>query len=391
MYIANYKDFQNIAVYDKYLIIKDKYIQIFLIDIEKGMAKLEAELLLQDELKDIIIIDVNNIFFNFHGKYIKFDIATKKYSNVKFSRFEEKLPISHVTSVHFNENIKFLLNDKTYYFGFIATESGDIFLSKEVIEHKDTNTHNINCDFIKSFGEDIQNIQFKKFVISDVEYFIIYVLTKTVGYYFLLSNIKDLNQYDLFYEELLKANWSLLYQYNNEIISKIYYSSQYDANDGTPVSIIILTDTLKLKVCKFNRMQLNIEVIDLDIKQEIINSSFIDKSFKISDVVAVHHYYNVIFLSFKKRIYLYHITLCKIIAAWNFEAETIMDLYIYDKLNSEKRQSNLYYIFFLTNRSILYTKIETNYKASLFKDNSHNIFVENDSLQDKFILKVILT
>jgi hypothetical protein len=321
---------------------------------------------------------------------------------VKFTSFEEKLPISYVTSLHFNEKITFILNDRIYYFGFIATESGDLYLSKEVTEQKESNasiysvmsaasTYFINCDFIKSFGEEIQNVQFKKFAINDLEYFIVSVLTKTVGYYCLLTNISELNQYDLFYEELVKTNWNILYQYSNEVITRLFFSSQYDANDGTPVSIVVLTDTLKMKICKFNKNHLTLEVIDIDIRQEILNSSFIDKSFKISDVVALHHYYNVIFLSFKKRIYLYHITLCKIIAAWNFEAETIMDLYIYDKLGSkDKRQaSNLYYIFFLTNRSVLYTKIETNYKASLFKDNTHNIlFVEKDSQQDyKTMLK----
>jgi hypothetical protein len=321
-------------------------------------------------------------------------MGSKKYSNVKFSSSEEKMPITSITSVYFNEKITFMLNERIYYFGFIATETGDLYLSKEVTKQKDNNTYHINCDFIKSFNEEIQNIQFKKFIISDSEYFIITVLTKTNGYYCLLPNISELNPYELFYEELIKTQWNSLYNFNGEIISKIYFSYQYDANNGTPVSILILTDTLRLKICRFNKTLLNFDVTDIDVRSEIKSSQFNDKAFKLSDIVGVHQYFNIVFLSFKKRIYLYHVGQMKIIAVWNFEAETIVDLYIYDRVtNGTKGQSGVYYIFFLTNRSVLFTKIETNYHISLFKDNSHNIlFIDKETLKEdyRYMMKVIV-
>lgn len=385
--------FNNIAVIDKYLIIKDKFVQIFEIDLINNKANFEKEIPLQDELKEIVAIDINNIFLVFFSSFVRVDLNTKKYYYYQFFKFEEKVPIKEITSIYFNERITFMINDKIYYFGFLTTESGDLFLSKEIIENKDTGVYMVNCEFIKNFGDEIKHVQFKKFALNDKEYFVITVLTNSIGYYCLLNNINDLSEYETFVMELLKSNWNILYKFNLiEGVSKIYHSFHFDVNYGNPITFIALTDSLKIKLVKFsksidkNSQNFISKTTDIDLQSEIINSSYYDKAFKLNDIVGVYHYMNIVYVTFKKRIYLYNTKTKQIIAMWSFESETLMDLYIM----RERKNIYSYYLFFLTNRNVLFTTIETNYTADLFRDNAHNLNAGNFSFHDPKVLYIFI-
>jgi hypothetical protein len=445
---------QNIAVTDNYLIIKDDNIQIFEIDQNSNSAIFLFEVKVKEELLKIISIDKNNVFLFFSTSIVKFDIPTKNLHPVQFCKIinDEKIPIntSDITSIYFNEKIKLSFDEKNYYFGLMSVgEEGELLISKEIIEDKQTGNFEISCEPVRNFWKEVKHVELKVFyprdkTISKGSVFIT-IITNTIGWYTVIK-IPDLNDYYSLIEEFKRTKWNILFDISSINVSNIYHSFYYDTNYGTPVSFIALTDTLKLKYCEFeesafyedgdnlkmrssinsfnpnqsnpnqgtgknfmlniinsvNTLQYNISntdqsnyqgtsrgktsqpirrEIDIDFEYEIKNSGLDNRGLKLENLVGTHHYHDTVYVSFKNRIYLFDIFNKEILTMKKYESEYIRDIYIHDP-NNEFEHKNYYHLYFLSNRNVYYSKIETNFQTEFFRKQSHN-FNLNDSKEDE--------
>lgn len=421
---------QNIAVTDNFLIIKDDNIQIFEIDQNSNSANYLFDVKVKEELLKIISIDKNNVFLFFSTSIVKFDIPTKNLHPVQFCKLinEEKIPIntSDITSIYFNEKIKLSFDEKNYYFGLMTVgEEGELLISKEIVEDKETGNFEISCEPVRNFWKEVKHVELKVFYprdksISKGSVFVT-IITNTIGWYTLIK-IPDLNDYYSLVEEFKRTKWNILFDISNLNVSKIYHSFYYDTNYGNPISFILLTDSLKLKYCEFEETrfyendikmrspsnandrkqeynfshsdQSNLHgsfpglpyqpikrEVDIDFEYEIKNSGLDNRGLKLENLVGTHHYHDTVYVSFKNRIYLFDIFNNEILTMKKYESEYIRDIYIHDP-NNEFEHKNFYHLYFLSNRNVYYSKIETNFQTEFFRKQSHNFNI-NDSKEDE--------
>jgi hypothetical protein len=415
-------NWQNIAVSDNYLIIKDNNIQIFEIDLNANIAIFLFEVKIKEELLKIISIDKNNIFLFFSTSVVKFDIPTKVLHPVKFCKIinEEKIPINtaDITSIYFNEKIKLSFDEKNYYFGLMTVgEEGELLISKEILEEKETGNFEISCEPVRNFWKDVKHVELKVFYPKDKALsrgsFFITVITSTIGWYTVIK-IPDLNDYNSLVEEFKKTKWNILFDLSSFSVGNIFHSFYYDINYGTPISFVALTDTLKLKYVEFDEIgrdgvedgDINYSnknnfhnfnnfdeiknnhipgikrEIDINFENEIKISGLDNRGIKLENLVGTHHYFDTVYVSFKNRIFLFDIMNKEMLTFKKYESEYIRDVYIHDP-NSDLDNKYFYHLYFLSNRNVYYSKIETNFKDEIFRKDVHNFNI-NDSKNEEF-------
>ena len=138
----------------------------FEMDFNNHTAKFESELPLEEEILEIIFIDRNNIFLKLSTKFIKYDLEFQTTHEIKFFTLNNnfKVEISDVTSLYFNEKITFKINNNVYYFGLIASEQGELYISKEINENNEEKDYEITCELIRNFGEKILKLYVNNFI-----------------------------------------------------------------------------------------------------------------------------------------------------------------------------------------------------------------------------------
>jgi len=383
-------NWQNIAVCENYLIIKDEKIEIFEINHKENSAEFRLDLKIEEELEKIITIDINNIFFLLSASIMKFDVFTRRSYSVAFSKVsaQKTVPINRnqITALYFNEKIKLNKDDNNFYFGLMATrENGELHVSKELIKDNFNDALEIIFDPIVTFKKEIKHVELRLFYPNDDEkgYYIITVLSHLTGWYALIRI--SFNDYASFTEELKNAQWKILYDYSGKIL-KTCYSIHYDANGGHPISFISISDTLKMKYVKFNEIHDEEDLesftrkeVEIDLDEEIKN--FGDRGFSRTDsLVGIHHHSNIIYVSFKNRVYLFDINSKEIVTMKKFESETIRDIYIEDPEYTDDH--NFYNLYLLSNRNVYYSKIETDFDAELYRIGSKQNMIYQETEED---------
>ena len=114
--------------------------------------------------------------------------------------------------------------------------------------------------------------------------------------------------------------------------------------------------------------------VDIDFEYEIKNSGLDNRGLKLENLVGTHHYHDTVYVSFKNRIYLFDIFNNEILTMKKYESEYIRDIYIHDP-NNEFEHKNFYHLYFLSNRNVYYSKIETNFQTEFFRKQSHNLMM----------------
>jgi hypothetical protein len=390
--------FQKFTAIDEYLLIKDDGVDVFVTDFNTNTTEFKFEIKIGEELKDLIAIDLNNIFLFSSNKCFKYDIALKKLSHVNFYKtvHDEKISLEDISSIYFNNKTKLNSSLSNFYFGFIASD-GILYLSSNVHEDKDAATFNISCEEISNFRNEIKHIEYKIFYNkkdnslngeNNNGYCMITVLTQTNGYYTLV-NILNTNDFSSFLDNVKLANWIEFYNFDHleEEISKIFYSYHYDTNLGSPISFIVLTDTLQMIYCEFSTKYDKPEKLisskyKIDFHQEITKNGFAGKGFKIAELIGIHHYDKSAYIGFKNKIFQYDL-FQKELQSKKLETEAILDIGVYDPSLPFDRKP-FYYLYFLSNRNVYFARIDTNYQIDKYRSNAANFHINNESNPEDF-------
>jgi hypothetical protein len=396
------KSFENIALCDNYLIINDvDIILLYEIDLNTNSANFLTKIKTEQMLNKIMCIDQNNIFFFFSASIKKLDISKKEVLPVQIYKIvnEEKMYVnsSDVTSIYFCEKIKLNYEEKIYYFGLIGIGSeGDLMVSKEVYDDRDSGHIVIICDKVRTFHKDLKHVEIKLFYPkeSDVSkgYLFIAVLATVIGWYTLIK-MPDFNDYISLIDDIQKTEWSVFYDLSSELTKNIFYSFYYDTNYSYPISFILLTDSLKLKFFEFDEVYTEGKNFiksekEIDFETEIKTSGNEGKGLKKDNLVGTHHYGDYVYVFFKNRIFLYDIGKNEIITSKKFEAELIRDIYVhYPPVTNDKK--SFYHLYFLTYRHVYFSKIDTNYQSDQYRGTIHSFHVNDSKAEEIEDKKVI--
>ena len=184
------------------------------------------------------------------------------------------------------------------------------------------------------------------------------------GYYVNIKVIKNNLVLNKFLEEIKKATWSELYNFNNQT-NKLIYNYFFDYAEQKTVFAIKLEDNKIIRksypddIVKFSsEIEVNKAITTFNEQNQ--------KKFDKLEILGIYQNKTLIYIWTRYKIYVYKFNSTKIIQEWDtHSSESFTDLYIYaNNLNATKDR---YHLFFLTNRNVYCTKVESNFETYLFE------------------------
>ena len=378
------KSYETSIMNDDYYIVKNKNIEVYKVDNFEPKISYFHEIILNStesgELINMHIIDnqlfiicMNKIYMSYlHSESKKEITLIDEYlglnlSNILYFMYDKRIKYQQEKEKFTLEDFNLVLaidNDKIYS-GLTSNEDKDILEVTELV----------------SFISEI--IDFKYVFIEKTKklnsVLLLFALTKTNLYISRVKHvIKDYKSFQRFLKN--KFNWTSVSLDNKQI----KYFDVFTDSFNYEFKITLISDSFECHSFSVYREENNnntsnntgslIEVEKIDIKnsnffninKELKDSCYSKENLKLLEFNSISRFYDMLYISFDKRLVLYNISQKTIIHMWNFNTESLKKI----NLLFSHIKPDYYFLFSLTNRNLYYVIINNelenfNYNKSL--------------------------